>query len=247
MAPKWWCRSAWSRALPGRTSLDDKILVVDDETLVRDVIAGYLKKVGFNVERCSTVEEAISALEKDEYAIVVTDKNMLVNEDDEEGGMVLLAYIKKHLPNTEVIMVTGYATVETAIQAMRMGAFDYVVKPFKPEDLKQKIDRIIACRSFLNPERAVSVYKTFHDNVLKLLEKSIERDDKALLASLQSLEESIDSFVLAQKEWERIILFQQEALGRISFFAEQLSERLGDDAQSTGFLEGILSESMKRI
>jgi len=118
------------RALARRTSLDDKILVVDDETLVRDVIAGYLAKVGFNVDRCSTVEEALSALEKEEYAIVVTDKNMLVNEDDEEGGMLLLAHIKKHFPNTEVIMVTGYATVETAIQAMRMGAFDYVVKPF---------------------------------------------------------------------------------------------------------------------
>jgi len=83
--------------------------------------------------------------------------------------------------------------------------------------------------------------------VLKLLERSIERDDKALLDSLQALEESIDSFVIAQKEWERIILFQQEALGRVSFFAEQLSERLGDDSQAAGFLESILSESMKRI
>lgn len=227
--------------------MDDKILVVDDEDIVRDVVANYLVKAGFVVDRCSTVEEAIEQLEVEEYAIVITDKNMVVAEHDEEGGMVLLRYIKKHRPAAEVIMMTGYATIETAIQAMQMGAFDYLIKPFKTDELKQKIDRIIACRSFLNPERAVNVYKTFHDNVLKLLENSIERDDERLLSSLSSLEQSIDSFILAQKEWERIILLQQEALSQISFNAEQLSESMDDVERREELLDTILKESMKRI
>ena len=101
-----------------------KILVIEDEAQVRDSYLDMFSYFGYEVEAVSNGREGLSLINKKDYDIVVTDLNM-----PEIDGIEVLQYIKKKKPFIEVIVITGFATLENAIKAMKVGAFDYVTKP----------------------------------------------------------------------------------------------------------------------
>ncbi len=114
------------------------ILFVDDDQQILDVVAAYLARNGYSVD---TVNNGLMALEKikeKEFAAVFTDLIM-----PEISGLDLLKSIKDASPTTEVIIVTGYGTIESAIEALKRGSYDYLQKPINFERLKILIDRII--------------------------------------------------------------------------------------------------------
>ncbi len=124
----------------------------------------------FEYLRPENLKEALDLLESTEYDVIIADKNMPGLNDDAEGGMDLLRYAKKHLETTEVIMMTGYGTLDSAIEAMKLGAFDYVIKPAPKEQLREKIDRMLEYKSLINAEDTIQTYKALHSDILTLLE-----------------------------------------------------------------------------
>lgn len=227
--------------------MDVKILVVDDDEDSRNLIANVLHEFGYDVNSAGDLNNAIKLLKDIKYEIVITDKNMPGNNDNTEGGMDLLRFIKNESPETEVIMVTGYATIETAIEAMKLGAFDYIHKPFSVKELKSKIKRLLEYKSFINPNNTINIYRTIHNEILNLIEIRESINDDELHPILTSLDKKIDHFFNAQKKWERVIIEQRQALGIIASYTEQLKESIPPTNPSYGLLEKIGKEANKRL
>ncbi|MBW1900699.1 MAG: response regulator [Deltaproteobacteria bacterium] len=107
-----------------------RILVVDDELIVRDSLKEWLEEEGFTVDVAESGPEALDQLDKKPYHLMLTDIKMPGMD-----GVELLKKAKESFPDLTVVMMTAYATVETAVEAMKIGALDYLVKPFDPDKL----------------------------------------------------------------------------------------------------------------
>jgi signal transduction histidine kinase len=113
------------------TSENSRILVVDDEEVIRDICLRSLGKLGYNIALAENGVKALEQLRKTPYDVVFTDFRMpLMN------GMELLEAIKRDFAYVEVVMMTAYATIESAIQAMKVGATDFILKPIKPDQIR---------------------------------------------------------------------------------------------------------------
>ena len=118
-----------------------EILVVDDEPIACKRLKTALEKAQYVVDVASSGEDAIERLRSKAYDVVVTDIRM----DDVDGIQVLDAVRSSH-PRTKTILITGYATVEVAREALAKGAFDFIAKPFQPKDLRKVVDRAVKQR-----------------------------------------------------------------------------------------------------
>lgn len=120
------------------------ILVVDDEAVIREGLQRTLDGERFAVETCRSGHAAIELLQDKEYDLIITDLKM-----PGMNGIEVLKAVKGLQPDVPVIMITGYATVDTAVEAMKNGATDYISKPFTPEQIMEKIDKSIEQRAVL--------------------------------------------------------------------------------------------------
>lgn len=227
--------------------MDVNILVVDDEKDILDLIFEFLKRTGYAIDLAEDVNNAIECMQRQTYDIIITDKNMPGPEDDIEGGMTLLRYAKEHAPHTEVIMMTGYATVETAIEAMKLGAFDYIMKPIPLVELKEKIDRILDYRRFINSENTLKVYRTLHNEVLSLIENRENLPENQLQDLLKKVGSRIDNLFGMQRRYEDIIQTQAEALESIENDINLLAQAIPTDSPYYELIEKIQLETKKRI
>jgi two-component system response regulator AtoC len=116
-----------------------RILVVDDEEIVRESLAGWLDKDGYSVEQAADGFAALARLRDQPFSIVIADLKMPGMD-----GLALQAQARKLRPELAVVIMTAYATVDTAVTAMKQGAFDYLVKPFDPEELSMMMQKIVA-------------------------------------------------------------------------------------------------------
>ncbi len=119
-----------------------KVLVVDDEEIARENVAFMLEKGGYQVSSASDGQEAIEFLQSNEVDLVLTDLRM-----KSKDGMAVLAASKKKWPETEVVVITGYASVDTAVEAMQKGAYHYLAKPVKMDELMALVEKAIEKRS----------------------------------------------------------------------------------------------------
>lgn len=117
---------------------DTRILFVDDDRDILAMVEQYLTIKGYDVTTVDNGIEAVGIVKEKKIDIVFTDYKM-----PDFNGLELLVAIKKYCPQTEVIIVTGYASMESAIQAMKFGSYDYLQKPFKLDHLRLIIDRIV--------------------------------------------------------------------------------------------------------
>jgi len=113
-----------------------KVMVIDDEAIVGKRLKPSLEKQGYEVETYSDGRSAIERIDQKEFDIIVTDVRM-----DDVDGMQVLEHVKSKSPRAKVIIITGYATVELAREALVKGAFDFIAKPFKPSDLRSIIEK----------------------------------------------------------------------------------------------------------
>lgn len=111
-----------------------EILLLDDEPIVGKRLKPALAKIGCEVEVFQDPISALARLNEKRFDIVVTDIRM-----DEMDGMQVLEEVMAKSPKTKVILITGYAMIALAREAMEKGAFDFIAKPFKPDDLRQVI------------------------------------------------------------------------------------------------------------
>ena len=111
-----------------------KILIIDDEAIALQNLMHVLKKEGYSILGTQNSTEALELLVRERFDLVLTDLKM-----EKVDGMQILSRTRELYPDTEVIMITGYATLETAIEAMKLGAYHYIAKPFKLEEVRKVV------------------------------------------------------------------------------------------------------------
>jgi heterodisulfide reductase subunit A2 len=114
-----------------------RILVVDDELIVRDSLKEWLQDEGFTVSMAASGQEALDMMSREPFQLMLADIKMPGMD-----GVELLKHSKEIIPDLPIVMMTAYATVETAIEALKTGALDYLIKPFDPETLIPMVFRI---------------------------------------------------------------------------------------------------------
>jgi len=119
----------------------EKILIVDDEAIARTKLAHVLGKQGYETVTAADGAEAVARLADEDFDVVLTDLRM-----KDIDGLEVLAQTKKLQPEAEVVVITGYASVETAVEAMRKGAYHYISKPIKIEELKLLVQKALEKR-----------------------------------------------------------------------------------------------------
>ncbi|MBF0472556.1 MAG: response regulator [Nitrospirae bacterium] len=120
-----------------------KILILDDEEIVGKRLAPTLRKYGCEVEVFLNPIEGLKRFDEMNFDIVVTDIRM-----KEMNGLEVLKHIRQKNDNTKIIVITGYAMVDTSRKAMELGAFDFIAKPFKPIDFKEIINNAAKALGF---------------------------------------------------------------------------------------------------
>ncbi|MFB3916935.1 MAG: sigma-54-dependent transcriptional regulator [Terriglobales bacterium] len=112
-------------------------LIVDDEQSIRTLCRRICESIGFHCFEAESAESALAYLEAESPNIVLTDLKL-----PNQTGVELLRQVKIHLPRTEVAIMTGHGTIDSAVQAMKLGAYDYVLKPFRVDELKLTLQRM---------------------------------------------------------------------------------------------------------
>jgi two-component system response regulator AtoC len=115
-----------------------RVLVVDDEVFVREMLCDFFDKLNFEVVTAADGTEGVRAFQEGTFSVVLVDLKM-----PGKSGIETLGDIRQFDAKTPVIIMTGYPTIDTSIEALRLGAYDYIIKPFKLQDLREIVERAI--------------------------------------------------------------------------------------------------------
>ena len=146
-----------------------RILAVDDQRYFRELIEGLLTGEGYEVQTASSGEEALHILEREDFDVVITDLVMPGID-----GTELVQTVKERSSDQDIIMVTGVVDVKTAVEAMKLGASDYVPKPFDNDELELKVARVL--------ETMAEKRENKLQNDLRLLANELEERKRNLYA-----------------------------------------------------------------
>ncbi len=141
-----------------------KLLVVDDKANMRKVLVQTFTALGFSVDQAADGEKAISLLKSNRYQLVITDLKM-----PKRDGLDVLRAAKEVDPDTAVIVITAYGTIEGAVEAMGLGAADYITKPFKLDEIERKVEDALAAES---PVTSEDVAQSVSDGLMDLVGRS---------------------------------------------------------------------------
>jgi len=126
----------------------EKILIIDDEEGMRKLLARVLIKYGYETVTSGSGDEALSLIENDTFDLIITDINMPGMD-----GLQLLREVKSFDPALPIIVMTAYGTVESAVQALRSGAYDYITKPFETDEIRLAVSRVFERERLLAENR----------------------------------------------------------------------------------------------
>lgn len=160
-----------------------RVLVVDDEKFIRDILADFLTMEGYAVRTADDGTQAVTELSRSNFALVISDLKM-----PKMGGLELLQHVAKMQPEALTVIMTGFGTVETAIDAMKHGAYDYILKPFKVEEIVHVVQRGLEKQRLaaenLRLREALSLYK-----VSEAITASLSLDDVVATVQDSAFEE----------------------------------------------------------
>ncbi len=145
--------------------ITQKILVVDDEKTVCDSIKKILSRKGYEVDNTLNADDAVQKIKENTYDLVITDLMM-----PKISGMELLQIVKEHYPELEVVVVTGYASIDTAVEATKLGAADYLPKPFTPQELTEITKKALERRSKKRENKSKSKVKSDKNEVSDIID-----------------------------------------------------------------------------
>ena len=152
----------------------NKALVIDDEQVVLDSVTKILTEENYEVDVSLSGREGLNQAIQKEYDIVLTDIRM-----PDIGGMRVLRDIKRANPSLPVVMITGYASVRSSVQAMKLGAADYIEKPFTPDQLLKAVNSALDIAATKPPEEQALIHK---EEMITILERAAS--DSEFIAQL---------------------------------------------------------------
>ncbi|MHB9053112.1 MAG: HD domain-containing phosphohydrolase [Thermoleophilia bacterium] len=161
---------------------ETSVLIVDDEATIREVLQRTLESEGYYCETAGNVDEAVGMIQKRSFELVLTDIMM-----PGKSGVELLKEIQTFSPDTAVIMVTAVSDTQTAINAMKMGASDYVTKPFNLVEVLMSVDRALEKRALYLSNR------DYRDHLEQKVEKQTDEIRSTFLGALKALAEALEA------------------------------------------------------
>ncbi|MFZ1613079.1 MAG: response regulator, partial [Holophaga sp.] len=161
----------------------NRVLIVDDEQDFRSLLLEALESMGYTVEGAESAEKALELIKQRHFAVIFTDLNM----PGGQSGLELLKAIEVFDPKAFTILMTGYATTEAAVQALKRGAYDFIQKPFKLAELEASL------------VRALGHYKTLRENEAyqSRLEEMVMERTQEILGLKEDIEKLFEGFVQA--------------------------------------------------
>ncbi len=145
------------------------ILIIEDEKEIREGLVELLEDAGFLVDSAENGQKGLEKIGKKDFDVVVTDLIMPV-----VGGMEVLRETKRIKPHTRVILITAFATVDNAVEAMKAGASDYITKPFRIDEVQTKIRKVLA-------EAEFDKSQIFDSDLIKAISNKTRKDAVKLL------------------------------------------------------------------
>jgi DNA-binding response OmpR family regulator len=170
----------------------DRILIVDDEVAVRDSLHEALSQDGIVIEEATSGEEALEMLARCPFELVLTDIRM-----GEVSGLDLLAAIKRRSPDTVVILLTGYASLDSAIQALRQGAHDYLIKPASIHEVRTSVREGLEKRQ--EAVRRRDLVARLREDILELAR---DQDEEGIASQATESPSSLDEAL--SSEWVQV-------------------------------------------
>jgi DNA-binding NtrC family response regulator len=168
-----------------------RALVIDDEQIVLDSVSRILTEDAYEVDTSLSGRQGLTKALEGRYDVVLTDIRM-----PDIGGMRVLRDVKRARPSLPVVIITGYATVRSAVQAMKLGAADYLEKPFTPEQLLKAVRSALEAAATQEPEEQAIVHK---DVLIAVLERAAT--DKGFFTDLiEQAADALDSYELTGAE-----------------------------------------------
>ena len=168
-----------------------KAIVIDDEQIVLDSVSKILTDEDYDVDVSLSGREGLNQAIEKQYDIVLTDIRM-----PDIGGMRVLRDIKRAKPSLPVVIITGYATVQSAVQSMKLGAADYIEKPFEPEHLLKAVASALGIAATQVPEEQDLIHR---EVMIKVLERAAS-DNEFLTNLLEFPTDALDEYDLTGPE-----------------------------------------------
>ena len=188
-----------------------KVLVIDDEQIVLDSVSKILTDADYEIDVSLSGHEGLDWSDHKNYDIVLTDILM-----PDMGGMRVLKALKRAKPSLPVIIITGYATVHSAVQAIKLGAADYIEKPFNPEELLKAVSSALGIATSQTPDEQALIHK---EEMIKVLERSAS-DSKFIYDLLYYGADALDEYDLTKPEklaiWTGDIEWIEKHIGQLT-------------------------------
>lgn len=177
----------------------ENILIVDDNYDMLEVLHRNLKALNFHTYKASSVVEAIDILKYSTIDLLITDLQM-----PGINGMELIKYVEEHFPAIPKLVITGFPSVDSALDAVKSGALDYLVKPFRNEELKKAVQNSLDSRAIPNPNL----------NNAALLSKEIKKEYAGIVGQSQQVEQLIDLIERVKNNRATILIQGESGTGK---------------------------------
>lgn len=185
----------------------DHILIIDDEAVLRKTLARILQQAGYEVTTAENAEQGISFLKSSTFDLIFTDLRM-----PGIAGLDALKHIHAHYPNIPVVLFTAQPDLNSAIEALRHGATDYLLKPLKPEALVERTKAILAVKEKLKKKREIALQIDALQVELKILENGEPIKDVAMTAITQADKRFIKRGALLLDLYARRVTISDEVI-----------------------------------
>jgi DNA-binding NtrC family response regulator len=214
------------------------ILIVDDEPVVREMFEFLLTGSGYQVSLAADAEEALESLENFDYNLLIVDKNL-----PGLSGLELMEKVRELRPQAEFMVITGYASYQSAVEALRLGALDYLEKPFEDIDLiKKKIDRAVERQRLLHENAVLADHlRTAHKNLRQTVDQAVYAHQEQ--THIQKIEHQL---VALRQAAIRVANSLKQACERFSAMAVSSNIPRNTLEEIRGLLEGAWKELENR-